>query len=393
MLQQPKSSKSHLFKYALLLPLLAVFMFTFNATTVYVDRPVQTNMSNLLQDQNVLRFTISKTTSDKQLNTITELLKKEGATVTFEGVERDKNEYITAIEMKYSSKSSSGNFTQNGDEPITDIILEVDRSTKKISFKSTNNNMSQKFKVEGDKPLNKVETDTLVFITRDSSNIHVIHPKKGSQVYFYKSDSPSSYNIVQMDSTKNYVVWNSGQNATGLNDDQLTFAASGDSQIIWHSDSTSTIKGNKVILYNSSSSNQTKSPKALQLYTTTSDKAHGIANHNGKAQTTSTYTIRNSGSGNQTALVIRDGKALNTFKIDKDTKKSQLDKLIQKLDDQGIDVKFSKVRRNQDGEITQIKISLENDNGNKASAINKDEDGISDILFGQNGDGLFIKSN
>ncbi len=390
MLQQPKSSKAHLLKYVLLIPMFAIFIFTFNATTVYIDKPIETLPQQSPQDQNVLRFTVSKTTTEKQMATISELLKKEGATITFKGIERDRNGYITSIEITYKSNTSSGNFNQNNDQPIKDIIIEMDRETKGISFKSSKHSMSQTFEVEKGKPLSKIKADTLVFISKDSSDVRVIGSDNGSNVYVYRTNSPHAYSIVQNDSTEKIMVWNSDKISSTEEGVKFNFVATGDSKFVWRQDSTHTIKGDKVIIYNGTKANSSKSPKAIKLEGTSGDKFFMVKDSDDNTQSVKGYTIRKQNDG---VFFIRDGKGLNTFKIDKNTKKSELDELSKNLDDEGLKVKFSKVRRNSDGEIIQLKINLENEEGNKASAINKGKDGIPSIYFGQNGDGLFIKSN
>lgn len=392
MLQTPNSSKSHLLKYGILVPLLAIFILTFNASTVYIDKPAVPLENNLGldQDQNVLRFTISKTTSDNRLSTLTELLKKEDVTVTFDKIKRDKNGYLTSIEMNFKSKTSSGNFVQNCDEPIKDIILEVDRSTKKVSYKSTNSNMSQKYKVEKDKPLNKVEADTLVFVSGDSSDVKVIRTKNGGNVYVWNSQGDNTYQFVQEDSTDNVVVWNSDAKTIKGNGQKIHVTASGNSNFVWNTaDSTHTIKGNKVMFYSSDPQ------KARGL--TTAKKSNSqvyILNRDAQDMQGRAYAIgSDQPNGTEQVFYLRNDSAENSVMLNRNSNASDLDRIISDMEDKGIKVKFSKLRRNRDGEITQIKISLENEKGNTASSVNKGDDGIANIYFGQNGNGLYIKSN
>ncbi|MCA0153619.1 M56 family metallopeptidase [Winogradskyella vincentii] len=78
--------------------------------------------------------------------------------------------------------------------------------------------------------------------------------------------------------------------------------------------------------------------------------------------------------------------------ISKNTPKSILDANKSKLEDLGVTVKYSKLKRNKVGEITGIKITLKNDKGNQSSASYKDNDGISDIEYGVIGDKLIVRS-
>ncbi|WP_411894723.1 M56 family metallopeptidase [Winogradskyella sp. A2] len=78
--------------------------------------------------------------------------------------------------------------------------------------------------------------------------------------------------------------------------------------------------------------------------------------------------------------------------ISKNTPKSVLDANKSKLEDLGVTVKYSKIKRNKAGEITGIKITLKNDKGNQSSASYKDNDGISEIEYGVIGDNLVVRS-
>ena len=78
--------------------------------------------------------------------------------------------------------------------------------------------------------------------------------------------------------------------------------------------------------------------------------------------------------------------------VTKDTPDSILDANKATLEELGISVKYSKLRRNKSGKITSIKITLKNDSGNQSSASYKDDDGISDIEYGVIGDKLIVRS-
>ena len=60
--------------------------------------------------------------------------------------------------------------------------------------------------------------------------------------------------------------------------------------------------------------------------------------------------------------------------IDKDTSNDELAKIKQKMKEKGVDFKYSKVRRNSYGEITGIKITVDN-KGSKKIIVAKADDG------------------
>lgn len=69
--------------------------------------------------------------------------------------------------------------------------------------------------------------------------------------------------------------------------------------------------------------------------------------------------------------------------ISKSTPDQILDSHVNELKRIGITVKYSKLKRNKKGEITSIKISLEDGKGSKSSATWKVTDGIPNIEFGK----------
>lgn len=78
-------------------------------------------------------------------------------------------------------------------------------------------------------------------------------------------------------------------------------------------------------------------------------------------------------------------------------KKSATDDYLKTMKDffkeQNIDFKYSKLKRNKDGKITRIKVSLDDNNGNKSSStFDSGEKGINPILIGKNNKKLTIKS-
>ncbi|WP_458629055.1 M56 family metallopeptidase [Winogradskyella sp. PC D3.3] len=78
--------------------------------------------------------------------------------------------------------------------------------------------------------------------------------------------------------------------------------------------------------------------------------------------------------------------------ISKSTPAQILDSHVNELKRIGITVKYSKLKRNKKGEITSIKISLEDKNGYKSSATWKATDGIPNIEFGKSEGSLIART-
>ena len=82
------------------------------------------------------------------------------------------------------------------------------------------------------------------------------------------------------------------------------------------------------------------------------------------------------------------------FVVSKNSSDAFLEQQKSNLKKHGIDAKFSKVRRNKAGEITSIKISLDDSDGSESSSSWKEKDqAIPDIVMGKSRDDkLFIKA-
>jgi TonB-dependent SusC/RagA subfamily outer membrane receptor len=80
--------------------------------------------------------------------------------------------------------------------------------------------------------------------------------------------------------------------------------------------------------------------------------------------------------------------------IDKNTSNEDLKAIKSDFKSKNIDFSFSKLKRNKEGEITRIKISLDDNDGDKTSAtFNHTDKYIPHIILGKNRNNLFIKSN
>ncbi|MEM7086621.1 MAG: M56 family metallopeptidase [Bacteroidota bacterium] len=87
---------------------------------------------------------------------------------------------------------------------------------------------------------------------------------------------------------------------------------------------------------------------------------------------TNSFTYANNGEGVENAVII-----------DKDTSDATLEKIKTKLAAKGITFNYSKVKRNSQGEITRIKITTNNGKGSKSTISSATDDGepINDILI------------
>jgi len=108
---------------------------------------------------------------------------------------------------------------------------------------------------------------------------------------------------------------------------------------------------------------------------------------------TNYVNISDDSSKSKNVWVYEDGDS-KLFRINKNTSSETLKSYKTKLKEQGIDVKFTKVKRNSDGEITSIKVSLKNSEGQSSSATWRDNDNtIPAIRIGTRGGKLIASSS
>ena len=89
------------------------------------------------------------------------------------------------------------------------------------------------------------------------------------------------------------------------------------------------------------------------------------------------FTYRTDDHDHDDIFVIRDSGHLNEHAvvIDKDASDADLLKMKADLMEQGVSFKYSKVKRNANGEITRIKISVDDNKGSKSSVTAEGKDG------------------
>ncbi|HLN95710.1 MAG TPA: M56 family metallopeptidase, partial [Flavobacterium sp.] len=124
MLNKRESSKKNLWKYALILPLLAAFLLSFQVKLI--AREVPSLVLNQIGDP--LKLVIDKNTTDAEIKEKTEAIRKEhGITVKVSKVKRNSQGEITGIKVEYKDKKGRKGVSQiSSDEPIHPIFFYKD---------------------------------------------------------------------------------------------------------------------------------------------------------------------------------------------------------------------------------------------------------------------------
>ncbi|GGK17914.1 hypothetical protein GCM10007962_10170 [Yeosuana aromativorans] len=220
MLHKSKSKKINLFKYSLILPLLALFLMSFNTEEVIIEKalkepteqPVLNPSSNVvipaltktqvekpaLQNATVkktnstsanIEVIITKDFTDNDFEKLKTKFKNEGYTLKVKGVKRNKQGEITSIKIEVSSQSSNANYNIDTNEAINPIKISIDDDGKNISI---GNGHSTKEK-------------HMVFISKDG-NKHVINGSDDDSNVFVISDTDGDVEFDNDVDVKTFVV-------------------------------------------------------------------------------------------------------------------------------------------------------------------------------------------
>jgi hypothetical protein len=169
MLQKSKTNRLHQLKYVLIIPILAVFLYSFNTKEVFIVKeknetflkaqekqkadnlinthtgnnkhlnqsPQKTPIKRVLKtkEPKYLR-SIDKNSTDSYLKEVTAYYKKLGFDVDFNLVKRNAKSEITGINIRIKSKDSENSYHFDYGKPIDRIILDYDSKTKQIIIKN-----------------------------------------------------------------------------------------------------------------------------------------------------------------------------------------------------------------------------------------------------------------
>lgn len=131
MLQKSQSKKANMLKSALVLPALALFLFSFNTKEVYVPTTTATELNWMLDTADKIEVKITKDTSDAELEKIKQDMAKEGVDFSYTVVRNDNKEIIDlSVDMNASPEKGkqfkgSSNFDNDG-EPIDPVTIVFD---------------------------------------------------------------------------------------------------------------------------------------------------------------------------------------------------------------------------------------------------------------------------
>ena len=187
MLHKSKSKKINQFKFTLVIPLLALFLMSFNTKTIYIEKEInsydllkknvietpeikETISKNSLLNSRVKKqqtitndfvsATINKETREASLNKIVKTFEENGVTLKFRGIRRNNIGEIVAIKIEDISKKSNANFNISSDQTIKPISIMFDKKNDSVSIGNTTT---------------KHKLNSFTFKSDDNDTVHKIH--------------------------------------------------------------------------------------------------------------------------------------------------------------------------------------------------------------------------
>jgi len=221
MLHKSKSKKVNAWKYSLTLPVLALFLMSFNTKEVLVpisdanldtngtaysetttnlsaenetNTPKATTTSTSKKELSV--FIIDKKATDEELDRIKADLKKLGVTVKFKSIKRNKDGEITAIKIDAKAKNSSASYNQDSDKAISPIKLAYDSDNGNLVIGNRNSTTSYVYETVkgGNYKVRKSGKGSTLVITEEIDNdVDVEHTSKVVIRQNGKKDNVTTY--------------------------------------------------------------------------------------------------------------------------------------------------------------------------------------------------------
>lgn len=112
MLNKEKSSRTNMSKIGIVLPLLVVFILLFNVKT---EAKIKNTAQTEITTNDTAAYTITKETTDTELNALKMEIANQNATLTISELERNKSGRISKIELQYNVDNNS-HITGNYDD-------------------------------------------------------------------------------------------------------------------------------------------------------------------------------------------------------------------------------------------------------------------------------------
>lgn len=366
-----KSNILNTWKYALILPALVIFMMSFNTKDVFIEKPSTSTSEgiNTIDENSAViptlskDLTITKDMTDADLETLKNALKEKGFDATFKNIKRNSKGEIMSIKVEISSENSNANYGVSGDKPIQPITINIGNDSIGISSVTAKADKQVVYIQSDDTDDDDKSVIKSVYVNGNAISADTIVIKKDFKKMIFTDEKGKKINIIASENgnINPYDIPN--------NVEIPLFILNGNviSQTVMNEIDPNVIESVTVL----------KNKNATDKY--------GDEGKNGVIE------IRSGNSPNKISYAVGKvnytdnfdaAKNATLFYTTKNTKDTEIDVHKAELKNLGITANYSKIKRDKSGKIVSIKISLNDNNGQKASATYEDSDGISDIRYG-----------
>lgn len=176
MLQKQKSSKKNQWKLLFVLPLIAIFLFSFNTKEIvtYNKAEASKEVTEKAMPENIETIIIDKNTSNDELKEISKKYEEKGIHLKFKGIKRNNAGEITSIDISAKTENSKVSYNTSEDEGIKPIKITIDTENNKISV-GTNEGHAIHF-----------SDDVTMSYVVSGKNTKIHKSKKGDNVFVYR---------------------------------------------------------------------------------------------------------------------------------------------------------------------------------------------------------------
>ncbi len=189
MLHKTNSNKTKQWIYLAILPVLAIFMMSFNTKTI-----TENNLTLTILKNDTTRLMITKDTKESEFNHFIEVLSNKGVTAKFNNIKRNKKGEIIGIQISLKSKHASSSYSVKSDKTISPIRINIKENGKHISILASNRIMKTQYFSAKNKTYVLSESD-------DANNIIILKAHKNGE-----SNTSEVIEIEELDAEGNKVI-------------------------------------------------------------------------------------------------------------------------------------------------------------------------------------------
>ncbi|WP_074408930.1 MULTISPECIES: M56 family metallopeptidase [Aquimarina] len=220
MLNKQSSQSKKLWKITVILPLLSLFLWSFNTREVVrIKQDTKTNQktseSIVFQKkrEKIIEFIVDKSSSKEDLNKVKNALKNDySLEVKFSGIKRNDAHEITSIKVDISSKKGTTNYAISNDTPINSFAIIYNSETGKIEIGQSGNNSNYVWVVDKDGKSKKGKT--MKIHTGDKKNEYIFSNGDHKDIYEIHTNDNKTFAYITGDRDGEPLIYIDGKKST-----------------------------------------------------------------------------------------------------------------------------------------------------------------------------------